>query len=145
MQTRRSTKGPGQGDSAVAEEVREERERKVEEPTETKPSLTADLPGRAEKEVEVLKETTSKLAQEVRIRRGFAQDTLELIKELREERLGARQPQPVHSYYGAQDTPSQEKSTLQGLVQAPHYTGRWGLCQSRENRRLHYPPHLTEL
>jgi len=31
----------------------------------------------------------------VQILRGFAQDTLELLKELREERLGARQPQPV--------------------------------------------------
>ena len=84
MQTRRGTKGPGQGDSAVAQETREEREDKAESPKETKPSSTTDLTGRAEKEVEELMETTSKLEQEVRILRSFAQDTLELLKELRE-------------------------------------------------------------
>ena len=95
MHTRRSAKGPGQGDSAAAQELREEKEDALEGPKETKPSSTADLTGRAEKEVEELKETTSKLEQEVRILRGFAQDTLELLKELREERLGARQSQTV--------------------------------------------------
>jgi len=64
--------------------------------------------------VEVLKETTSKLEQEVRILRGFAQDTLELLKELREERLRARQPQPVPAYYGSQDVAGSAKVTLQG-------------------------------
>jgi len=79
MQTRKSTKGPGQGYSAVAQESREEREDEAESHKETNPSSTADLTGRAEKEVEVLKETTSKLEQEVRILRGFALDTLELL------------------------------------------------------------------
>jgi len=67
MQTRRSALGPGQGDSAAAQEVREEKENALEGPTETKPSLTADLPGCMENEVEVMNETTSKLEQEVRI------------------------------------------------------------------------------
>ena len=67
MQTRRSAKGPGQGDSAAAQELREEKEDALEGPTETKPSLTADLPGCMENEVEVMNETTSKLEQEVRI------------------------------------------------------------------------------
>jgi len=94
MQTRRSAKGP-EGDSAAAQELREEKEDALDGPKETKPSSTEDLPERVEKEVEVLKETTTKLEREVQILRGFAQDTLELLKELREERLGARQPQPV--------------------------------------------------
>jgi len=57
--------------------VREERKDTEDGPMETKPSSTADLPGRAEKEMEVLKETTTKLEQEVQILRGFAQDTLD--------------------------------------------------------------------
>jgi len=114
MHTRRSSKGPGLGDPAIAQEARHEREVAEDGPKETKPSSTADLTGRAEKEVEVPKKTTTKLEQEVRILRGFAQDTLELLKELREERLGARQPQTVPAYYGTQDTASHEKTTLQG-------------------------------
>jgi len=86
MQTRRSTKGPGQGDPAVAQEPKDKREDALEDPIEVKPSSTEDLPGRVEKEVEAMKESTSKLGAEVRMLRNFAQDTLELLKELREER-----------------------------------------------------------
>ena len=114
MQTRKSTEGPGQGDSAAAQELRENIKKNVEEPTDMKPFLTAGLPGRAEMELELLKETTSTLAQEVLILRGFAQDTLEIIKELREERLRSRQSQPVQSYYGAQGTAGPTKTTLPG-------------------------------
>jgi len=67
MYTRRSSKGPGLGDPAVAQEAKQEREVAEDGPKDTKPSSTADLTGGAEKEVEVLKETTSKLEQEVRI------------------------------------------------------------------------------
>jgi len=38
MQTRRSTKGSGQGDSAVAEEIREEGEKEAESLKEMEPS-----------------------------------------------------------------------------------------------------------
>jgi len=38
MQTRRSSKGPGQGDSAAAQELREEKEDALDGPKETKPS-----------------------------------------------------------------------------------------------------------
>jgi len=145
IHTRRSSKGPELGDLAVSQEARQEREVAEDGPKETKPSSTADLTGRAEKEVEVLKETTTMLEQEVRILRGFAQDTLELLKELREERLGARQPQTVPSYYAAQDTASLEKSTLQGAGASAALYGARGLWPSREHRRLHCPLHSTEL
>jgi len=67
-----------------------------------------------EKEVEAMKESTSKLEQEVRMLQTFAQDTLELLKELREERVGAKQSQTAPAYYGAQDTVGTAKITMQG-------------------------------
>ena len=102
MQTRKGTKGPGQGDSAVAQETREDREEEADSLKETKPSSTTDLRVSVEKDVEAMKETTSKLEQEVRMLRTFSQDTLELLKELREERVGAKQSQTAPAYYGAQ-------------------------------------------
>ena len=40
MQTRRSTKGPGQGDSAVAQDIKEESEKEAESLKEMEPSST---------------------------------------------------------------------------------------------------------
>jgi len=61
-----------------------------------------------------MKETTSKLEQEVRILRVFAQDTLEILKEQREERLRARPPQITPAYYCAQQTAGAAKITMHG-------------------------------
>jgi len=112
MQTRRSSKGPGQGDSAA--DLIEEKVDARKDPTGAKPSSTADLPGCVEKEVEAMKETTSKLEQEMRMLRIFAQDTLELLKELREDRVGAELSQTAPAFYGAQDTAGAAKITMQG-------------------------------
>ena len=114
MHTRRSTKGPGQGDSAVAQDKRDGVEDALEDPVEAKPSSTTELRVSVEKEVEAMKESTSKLEQEVRMLQTFAQDTLELLKELREERVGAKQPQTAPAYYGAQDMSGTAKSSMQG-------------------------------
>ena len=78
MQTRRQgTKGPGQGDSAVAQE---QQEKEAESLKEIEPS-SATFQERlsVEREVEAMKESTSKLEAEVRMLRTFAQDTLELL------------------------------------------------------------------
>ena len=72
MQTRRSTKGPGQGDSAVAQDKRDGVEDALEDPVEAKPSSTTELRVIVEKDVEAIKETTSKLEQEVQMLRTFA-------------------------------------------------------------------------
>jgi len=61
-----------------------------------------------------MKETTSKLEQEVQTLRIFAQDTLEFLKEMREERGGAKLLQTTPAYYGALDTAGAAKITTQG-------------------------------
>jgi len=78
MQTGRGTKGPGQGDSAVAQEIREEGEKEAESLKEMEPSSATGQRVSVEREVEAMKESTSKLEAEVRLLRTFAQDTLEL-------------------------------------------------------------------
>jgi len=44
----KNTKGPGQGDPAVNEEINEAPNKKEADPKERKPSSEADLPGQAE-------------------------------------------------------------------------------------------------
>ena len=143
MQTRKGTKGPGQGDSAVAQETREEREKEAESLKEMEPSSTTGLRVSVEKEVEAMKETTSKLEQEVRMLRSFAQDTLELLKELREERDGAKQTQTAPAYYGAQDMSGTAKSSMQGNGASAALYG--ALAALPEKKVPHYPLHSTEL
>jgi len=115
MQTRSSTKGPGQGDPAVAEDKRDGVEDALEDPVEAKPSCTTELRVSVEREVEAMKESTSKLEAEVRMMRTFAQDTLEPLKELREERLGSKPASTAPAYYGAQDTAGTAKLPMQGI------------------------------
>ena len=80
------------------------------------PSSATDQRVSVEREVEAMKESTSKLEQEVRMLRVFAQDTLELLKEWREERLGSKPSQTVPAYYGAQDTAGTEKMSMQRIA-----------------------------
>jgi len=145
MQTRRSSKGPGQGDSAAAQEWRDGKEDALEDPTEAKPSLTADLRVSVEKDVEAMKETTSKLEQEVRMLLTFAQDTLELLKELREERVGAKQSQTAPAYYGAQDAVGSPKIPMQGIGASAALYGAVAALPEQKVLLPHYPLHSTEL
>jgi len=92
-----------------------------------------------------MKESTSKLEAEVRMLRTFAQDTLELLKELREERLGSQPATTAPAYYGAQDSAGTAKLPMQGLVLALLSTEPWRLSPNRKYRLLHYPLHPTEL
>ena len=115
MQTRRGTKGPGPGDSAVAQE---EREKEAESLKEMEPSSATDQQVSVEREVEAMKESTSKLEAEVRMLRTFAQDTLELLKEPREERLGSKPATTAPAYYGAQDSAGTAKLPMQGASAA---------------------------
>jgi hypothetical protein len=115
MQTRRGTKGPGQGDPAVAQDKRDGVEDALEDPVEAKPSSTTEQSVSVEREMEAMKESTSKLEAEVRMLRTFAQDTIELLNEMREERLGSKPATSAPAYYGAQNTAGTAKFPMQTM------------------------------
>ena len=92
-----------------------------------------------------MKESTSKLEAEVRMLRTFAQDTLELLKELREERLGSKPSTTAPAYYGAQDTAGTAKLPMQEIGASAALYGAVAALPEQKGLLPQYPLHLTEL
>ena len=115
MLRRSSAKGnPGQGDPAAGERLNESIELKDQVKGEEKPIDASDVLSPAENEVTRVKETTLRLEAEVQILRTFAQETVQLLKELRADR-NEDKPGPAtssNSFYGKGSEREHEACTL---------------------------------
>jgi len=115
MLRRSSAKGnPGQGDPAADEGISENPETLDQMKEEEKPASVVDVLSPNEKEIFKVKETTLRLEAEVMMLRSFAQETVQLLKELRADR-NEDKPGPAtssNSFYGKGSEREHEACTL---------------------------------